>query len=68
VHEAFAGVPGLDDLDVDGVTLRARVQGSVQPLLAAAAPYEVVDILSREPSLEEFFLTLYGRREDRDAG
>ena len=29
------------------------------------ADYEVVDILSREPNLEEFFLALYGHEEQK---
>ena len=61
-------LPGLDDLAVVGPTLRCTVQGPLQPLLAAAAPYEIVDILSREPSLEEFFLALYGERKARHEG
>ncbi len=64
----FAALPGIDDLVVDGLTLHCTVQGPLQPLLAAAAPYEVVDILSREPNLEEFFLALYGQREVRHEG
>ena len=60
---AFAHLPGLDHLTVQGTTLQATVHGTVGDLLAAAAPYEVVDVLSREPSLEEFFLALYGASE-----
>jgi len=57
---AFVGLPGVEELQVEGSILRGTVRGSFQALLAAAAPFEVVDILSREPSLEEFFLALYG--------
>jgi ABC-2 type transport system ATP-binding protein len=60
---AFTGLPGIDELALDDCTLHATVEGSLPALLAAAAPFEVQDVLSREPNLEEFFLTLYGTRE-----
>lgn len=63
----FASLPGVEDLRVEGTSLHATVRGTLQELLAAAAPFELVDVLSREPSLEELFLTLYGRGE-RDEG
>ena len=44
------------------LTIRWRKIVGVGALLAAAAPFEVEDVLSREPNLEEFFLTLYGTR------
>ena len=65
---AFSEVPGLSDMVVDGVELHCTMHGPLGPLLAAAAPFEIVDILSREPSLEEFFLALYGERRSSDAG
>jgi ABC-2 type transport system ATP-binding protein len=62
----LAGLAGVADLVVEGTRLRATVRGVLQPLLAALAPFEIVDILSREPSLEEFFLTLYGKEGETD--
>ncbi len=62
---AFAGLDGVDGVEVDGGRLHCRVQGPLGPLLAAAAPYEVIDVFSRKPDLEEFFLAQYGR-EVRD--
>jgi len=62
--DTFAKVPGLSDPRLEGCRLRCRLQGSPAALLAAAAPYGVADILSREPSLEELFLTLYGDEEE----
>jgi len=38
---------------------RFEVAGSVGPLIAALAPYELVSLTSREPSLEEIFLHHY---------
>jgi ABC-2 type transport system ATP-binding protein len=63
---ALTAVPGVTDAVVDGCELSCQVQGSLGPLLAAVAPLEITDVLSREPSLEEFFLALYGDRRPRD--
>ena len=38
-----------------------RVAGSIAPVVRTAASYELVDFVSREPSLEETFLAEYGR-------
>ena len=57
--DAFEGLPVLD-LVVNERHLRCTVQGTVDPLLKALARFTVVDLVSREPSLEELFLTLYG--------
>jgi len=66
VEVEFAGSPpNLDGLT--GVTaeaegenrVRYEVSGSIQPLLATLAQQQVVDLTSREPSLEEIFLHHY---------
>ena len=61
--EPFMRLPGIDGLEITGRNLECRVRGQLGSLLAAAMPFEVLDILSREPTLEEFFLALYGRNE-----
>jgi ABC-2 type transport system ATP-binding protein len=53
-------VPGVSSVDVQDLTLRCQVRGSVEPLLNALANSGVRELLSREPSLEELFLTHYG--------
>src|SRR4051794_20767001 len=58
---AFAGLPGVSDVIVDDHTLRMRVSGSIAPVVQAAAGFDIVDFVSREPSLEETFLAEYGR-------
>jgi ABC-2 type transport system ATP-binding protein len=58
---AFAELPGVSDLTVEDHTLRMRVSGSIAPVVQAAAGYDIVDFVSREPSLEETFLAEYGR-------
>jgi ABC-2 type transport system ATP-binding protein len=57
---ALTGVAGLKDVEVDGNRVRCHVTGPIQPLLDAVAGHPVVEMLSREPSLEELFLAHYG--------
>jgi ABC-2 type transport system ATP-binding protein len=56
-------VPGVSSVDVQGLTLRCQVRGSIEPLLNALANCGVLELLSREPSLEELFLSHYGAPE-----
>jgi ABC-2 type transport system ATP-binding protein len=58
---AFADLPGVSEVTVEDHTLRMRVGGSIAPVVQAAAGYDIVDFVSREPSLEETFLAEYGR-------
>jgi ABC-2 type transport system ATP-binding protein len=58
--DAFAGLPGVSDIKVDDHTLRMRVSGPITPVVQAAARYELLDFVSREPTLEETFLAQYG--------
>jgi ABC-2 type transport system ATP-binding protein len=60
---AFAGLAGVSDLEIHGDVLRCTVQGSVDALLKAVARYEVVDVQSRQPGLEELFLAFYREPE-----
>jgi ABC-2 type transport system ATP-binding protein len=57
---AFDGLPGVSDVTVEDGVLRLRVAGSITPVVRAAAQYEILDFVSREPSLEETFLAQYG--------
>jgi ABC-2 type transport system ATP-binding protein len=59
--EQFRALPGVSDVVAEDHILRLRVQGSITPVVEAAAKAGVVDFLSREPSLEEIFLAQYGR-------
>jgi ABC-2 type transport system ATP-binding protein len=53
-------VPGVSMVDVQGLTVRCQVQGPIEPLLSVLASAGVHELLSREPSLEELFLSHYG--------
>jgi len=57
----FEALPGVSEVVVDDHVLRMRVSGAITPVVRAAARYELLDFVSREPSLEETFLAEYGR-------
>jgi ABC-2 type transport system ATP-binding protein len=59
-----SSVAGVTVLEQSAHTLHCRVQPPIEPLLDALAGTGVSRLVSREPSLEELFLALYGR----DAG
>jgi ABC-2 type transport system ATP-binding protein len=56
-------VPGVSGVILTGQTLHCQVQGPIEPLLAQLAQAHVTSLLSREPSLEELFLALYGESD-----
>ena len=62
--DAFAAVPGITDVRLEGPVLRCTMQGAVDPLVKTLGRYTVTDLNSREADLEETFLALYGQ-EDR---
>ncbi|HEX5589747.1 MAG TPA: ABC transporter ATP-binding protein [Candidatus Limnocylindrales bacterium] len=57
----FQRLPGVSDVAADDHVLRLRVSGPITPIVQAAARYELLDFVSREPSLEETFLAQYGQ-------
>ena len=57
---AFEALPGVSDVVAQDHTLRMRVSGPITPVVQAAARYELLDFVSREPTLEETFLAEYG--------
>ena len=64
---AFASLPGVSEVTTEDHLLRMRVSGSITPVIREAANYELLDFVSREPSLEETFLAQYGRSSDEAA-
>ena len=56
----FSELPGVRDVELDGNTIRMRVIGPIGAVIAAAAPHGLVDVVSREPNLEDVFLAQYG--------
>ncbi len=59
--DEFRALPGVSELVAEDHTVRMRVAGAITPVVRAAAQYELLDFVSREPSLEETFLAEYGR-------
>jgi len=58
--QTFAAVPGVSNLVQEGRTIRMLVNGPIAPVVRLAAQQDLVDFVSREPSLEEVFLAEYG--------
>ncbi len=69
---AFEVVQGVTSVTANGSgpagaqTLRLTVGGPLDATVKMLAQYEVVTMTSREPDLEDVFLTLYGERLDRE--
>jgi ABC-2 type transport system ATP-binding protein len=61
----FSSIDGVSDVEVDGSTVRMRVAGPIGAVLAAAAPHGIIDVVSREPNLEDVFLAQYGTDDGR---
>ncbi|HEV2005335.1 MAG TPA: ABC transporter ATP-binding protein [Candidatus Limnocylindrales bacterium] len=56
----FEGIPGVSEVVARDHTLQMRVSGPITPVVRAAARHELLDFVSREPTLEETFLAQYG--------
>ena len=61
----FAAIPGVSKLVAEDHILRMHVAGPIAPVVKAAAAFDLVDFVSREPTLEEVFLAQYGSGHDR---
>ena len=60
----FAGVPGVREVEPVGDALRITVAGEMDAVIKRAAGFAIVDLKSHEPTLEEIFLTFYGKGEN----
>jgi polyether ionophore transport system ATP-binding protein len=58
---ALAPLSGVTAAPAGDGAVRFQVTGGVGPLIAALAQHPVLELTSREPSLEEIFLREYGR-------
>jgi polyether ionophore transport system ATP-binding protein len=56
-------IPGVSAVQVAGHNLTCQVHGPIDDLLAVLASGHPKTLLSREPSLEELFLSIYGEQE-----
>jgi ABC-2 type transport system ATP-binding protein len=60
-----SGIDGVLDVRVAGHQLTCQVRGEIAPLLSVLSAANPKTLISREPSLEELFLSLYGEENDR---
>ncbi|HSD56333.1 MAG TPA: ABC transporter ATP-binding protein [Candidatus Saccharimonadales bacterium] len=58
-------IKGVSKVVTSKGRLTCQVQGSIDALLAEVAKAHPISFLSREPSLEELFLSLYGEVEEK---
>jgi ABC-2 type transport system ATP-binding protein len=65
--QAFQALTGVSEVAAEDHVLRMRVSGPITPVVRAAAEYELLDFVSREPTLEETFLAQYGHGADGSA-
>jgi ABC-2 type transport system ATP-binding protein len=65
---ALDRVPGVTAVQVTGHHLTCQVRGPIDGLLAVLAPAHPETLFSREPSLEEMFLSIYGEQEHAGHG
>ena len=56
----FSSIDGVSDVEADGDVLRMRVNGPIGKVIVLAAQHGLVDVVSREPNLEDVFLAQYG--------
>jgi ABC-type multidrug transport system ATPase subunit len=56
----FEPIPGVSDVSASDDVITMRVSGPIGAVIAAAAGHGLVDVVSREPNLEDVFLAQYG--------
>jgi len=59
--EKFSDIDGVQDVIVENDTLRCTVKGTLDTFVKRAAQFEVINLITQEPSLEEIFLAYYSR-------
>jgi len=57
--DRLRALPGFEQVTLEGTHVRGLYRGSFDPLLAAISSTPVTSLTSREPSLEEIFLSYY---------
>ena len=56
----FDGFAGVQDVEAQGNVVTMRVSGQIGAVIGAAAVHGLLDVVSREPNLEDVFLAQYG--------
>ena len=66
-RDKFTNIPGVRDIVIRDNLLTCTVVGSLDALVKTAARFEVSNIISHEPSLEDIFMTYYnGGKNDAE--
>jgi ABC-2 type transport system ATP-binding protein len=60
----FSDLPGVRDVSTRDSVVRCTVVGDLDAVIKAAGRYQVVNVVSHEPSLEDVFLAYYGESSD----
>ena len=58
--DLFAGLPGVSEVTSHDGRVSMRVSGPIGDVVTVASAHGLVDVVSREPNLEDVFLALYG--------
>jgi ABC-type multidrug transport system ATPase subunit len=56
----FEPIAGVSEVTASGHVITMRVNGPIGSVIAAAAAHGLIDVVSREPNLEDVFLAQYG--------
>lgn len=64
--EDISSIEGVSNVIVEGNSLSCTVRGDMAPLIQALAPHQPHRLVSREPSLSEVFMHLYGAADKAD--
>lgn len=73
VPESLFAIPGVREVQRDGAVVHLEVRDRIDDVLKAMARFEVIDLRTEQPSLEQIFLAYYhdqpatGAREGREA-
>ena len=59
-RDALASIDGLEIINMTENRAICRITGTMDPLIKRLGRYEILDISSQNPGLEEIFLTYYG--------
>lgn len=62
----FRAVPGIRNLQWENSIMRCEIMGSLDPLIKVLAQYNVTNLISHEPHLEEIFMAFYGEGSEED--
>jgi ABC-2 type transport system ATP-binding protein len=65
--ELFTGIDGVSRVATEDSRVTMRVSGPIGRVIEVASAHQLVDVISREPNLEDVFLAQYGRASDEPA-